>query len=51
MNISSKSHDEIIKRFIRISKEDDPLTKNEIKQIEKSLEDMKKGRILKFDEI
>ena len=45
-NFSKESYDDVIKRLINIGKETEKLEKDEIRQIEKSLEDIKKGRVL-----
>ena len=48
-NFRKESFDEVIERLVNIVK-DEPLMKEEIIQIEKSLEDIKKGRVLSLKE-
>lgn len=48
-NFGRESFEDVIERLINISKEE-PLDNNEIEQIEKSLEDIKKGRVLSLKE-
>lgn len=49
-NFSKESYSNIIQRLIHIVKDDDTLQTEEIKQIEKSLADIKKGRVLSLKE-
>lgn len=45
-NYEKESYSDVIGRLVNIAEEDDSLTKEEIRQIEKSLEDIKKGTVL-----
>lgn len=45
-NFGKESYSDVIVRLINIAKDSDSLNENEIKQIEKSLEDIKAGRVL-----
>ena len=49
-NFSKESYSNIIQRLIHVVKDDDTLQTEEIKQIEKSLEDIKRGRVLSLKE-
>jgi len=49
-NFKEESYEKIIERLITNSKDDDYLAESELKQIEKSLKDIKKGKTLSLDE-
>ena len=49
-NFSKESYSDIIFRLINIAKDTVPISDDEITQIEKSLEDIKKGRVLPLKE-
>jgi len=49
-NFNRESYSSIIKRLINIAKDPDCLEEVEIMQIQKSLEDIRKGRILTLKE-
>lgn len=49
-NFEGESYSRVIRRLINIAKEDDALTAAEIRQIEKSLSDIKNGRVLSLQE-
>ena len=44
-----ESYEDVIERFINIAR-DEPLSDAEIRQIEKSLRDIKEGRVLSLEE-
>ncbi len=45
-NFGKESYSDIIKRLINIAKDDETLEAEEINQIERSLADIKRGRVL-----
>lgn len=45
-NFGKESYSDILQRLVNIARDSDALEENEILQIEKSLEDIKKGRVL-----
>lgn len=49
-NFSRESYSDIIRRLINIAQDPDSLEEAEILQIQKSLEDIKKGRVLSLKE-
>jgi predicted CopG family antitoxin len=49
-NFSRESYSDIIRRLVNIAKDPDSLEENEIQQIQKSIEDIKNGRILSLKE-
>lgn len=49
-NFSKESYSATIMRLINSAKDEDPLSANEISQIERSLEDIKKGRVFSLKE-
>ena len=49
-NFGKETYSDVIRRLVNIANEDDALTESEILQIEKSLEDIKKGRVLSLKE-
>lgn len=46
----TESYNSVVERLIKIAYDEDPLTDEEIKGIEESLEDIKAGRIYNEDE-
>ena len=49
-NFRKESYSDVIGRLINIAKDSDSLNEAEIRQIEKSLEDLKAGRVLSLKE-
>ncbi len=49
-NFEEESYQKVIVRLIKISENEESLSKEEINQIEESLEDIKKGRVLSLKE-
>lgn len=49
-NFEKESYEDVIERLVNTAKEDQELDAEEIKQIEKSLEDLKKGRAIPYKE-
>ncbi len=49
-NFGKESYSDVIHRLINVVKDSDSLQESEIRQIEKSLEDIKKGRVLSLKE-
>ncbi|MDD5162767.1 MAG: hypothetical protein PHD95_01015 [Candidatus ainarchaeum sp.] len=49
-NFGKESYSDILQRLVNIAKDSDSLEAEEILQIEKSLEDIKKGRVLPLKE-
>ncbi|MBI5553788.1 MAG: hypothetical protein HY917_03535 [Candidatus Diapherotrites archaeon] len=46
----NESYADVIRRLVRIAKEENALSKDEIRQIEDSLKDLKAGRVLSLKE-
>lgn len=44
-NYEKESFDDVVERLINMAKEEPPLDEEEIRQIEKGLEDIRKGRV------
>ena len=49
-NFDREPFADVIERLLTMAREEPPLDEGEIKQIEKSLEDLKKGRVLSLEE-
>ena len=49
-NFERESYSEVIERLVNIAEDEDPLSKDEIRQIESSLEDIKQGNVLSLKE-
>ncbi|MFH1257256.1 MAG: hypothetical protein V1494_08280 [Candidatus Diapherotrites archaeon] len=45
-----ESYSEVIERLVNMAEDDEPLSDDEIRQIERSLEDIKAGRVLPLKE-